>query len=324
MKSLMGASETLSLLRRHGIRPKKSLGQHFVIDPNTIRRIVRLAELSAGQNVVEIGAGCGSLTLALASAGCRVLAIETDERLLPPLAEATAGLPVEILHADAARLDTWTHLLSEPPSASEAPCDSPPKTQTLIPPHPSGEFPDSLSTAGAGTAQVSTPPHPSGEGWKLVANLPYNIAAPLLLDVLDEVPQVEEMVVMLQREAAERLASRPGEPAFGLPALKVSYWADAELLGRVPPTAFHPRPRVTSALLRLKRKHRDASAAPITAPYALAKKAYVRRRQMIRRSLRGVVPAEAFWSAGVNPAARPEELSLSDWIRLLECAELPA
>ena len=348
MKPLMGASETLSLLRRHGIRPKKSLGQHFVIDPNTIRRIVRLAELSTGQNVVEIGAGCGSLTRALASAGCRVLAIETDERLLPPLAEATAGLPVEILHADAARLDTWTHLLSEPPSASEAPCDSPPKTQALTPPHPSGEFPDSLSTAGAGMTQVSTPPHPSGEfpdslstagagmtqvstpphpsgeGWKLVSNLPYNIAAPLLLDVLDEVPQVDEMVVMLQREAAERLASRPGEPAFGLPALKVSYWADAELLGRVPPAAFHPRPRVTSALLRLKRKHKDASAAPITAPYALAKKAYVRRRQMIRRSLRGVVPAEAFWSAGVNPTARPEELSLSDWIRLLECAELPA
>lgn len=283
----MGASETLSLLRRHGIRPKKSLGQHFVIDPNTIRRIVRLAELSAGQNVVEIGAGCGSLTRALASAGCEVLAIETDERLLAPLAEATAGLPVKILHADAARLDTWTHLLSEPPSPPEAP---------------------------------ATPPARPGEGWKLVANLPYNIAAPLLLDLLDEVPEVDEMLVMLQREAAERLASRPGEPAFGLPALKVSHWADAELLGRVPPTAFHPRPRVTSALLRLKRKHSPASAPPITAPYALAKKAYARRRQMLRRSLRGVVPAAAFESAGVNPTARPEELSLPDWIRLLECA----
>ncbi len=300
----MGASETLSLLRRHGIRPKKSLGQHFVIDPNTIRRIVRLAELSPGHNVVEIGAGCGSLTRALASAGCKVLAIETDERLLAPLAEATAGLPVKILHADAARLDTWTHLLSKPPSTPEAPLDTPPKAQPPTPPDP-----------------PSTPPDPPDGGWKLVANLPYNIAAPLLLDLLDDVPEVDEMLVMLQREAAERLASRPGEPAFGLPALKVSHWADAELLGRIPPAAFHPRPRVTSALLRLKRRHSSASAAPITAPYALAKKAYVRRRQMLRRSLRGVVPAEAFRSAGVNPTARPEELSLSDWVRLLECAE---
>lgn len=301
----MGASETLSLLRRHGVRPKKSLGQHFVIDPNTIRRIVRLAELSPGQNVLEIGAGCGSLTAALASAGCKVLAIETDERLLAPLAEATAGLPVKILHADATRLDTWTHLLSDPPDPSGEPSDSAP-VMTTPPPK----------------AQARTPPDPSGEGWKLVANLPYNVAAPLLLDLLDEVSEVDEMLVMLQREAAERLASRPGEPAFGLPALKVSHWADAELLGRVPPTAFHPRPRVTSALLRLKRKHSSASDAPITAPYALAKKAYARRRQMLRRSLRGVVPAEAFGSAGVNPTARPEELSLADWVRLLECAEV--
>ncbi len=154
----------------------------------------------------------------------------------------------------------------------------------------------------------------------MVANLPYNIATPLLLDVLEDVPSVEEMLVMLQRETAERLASRPGEDAFGLPALKVSHWADAELLGRVPPAAFHPRPRVTSAILRLKRKPKASSAPPITEPYALARKAYARRRQMLRRSLRGVVPAEAFSTAGVNPTARPEELSLSDWARLHECA----
>ena len=249
--------------------------------------------------MVEIGAGCGCLTVALASAGCPVLAIETDERLLPPLAEVTEGLPVEILHADAARLECWTHQLSPPPRSSETRSSE-----------AASYFP-----GWASAEQIST-----NRGWKLVANLPYNIATPLLLDVLEDVPSVEEMLVMLQRETAERLASLPGEDAFGLPALKVSHWADAELLGRVPPAAFHPRPRVTSAILRLKRKPKASSALPITEPYALARKAYARRRQMLRRSLRGVVPAEAFSTAGVNPTARPEELSLSDWARLHECA----
>ena len=263
----LGAAAVADLLRRHEIRPRRSLGQHFVIDPNTVMRIVRLAGVTPGERVVEIGAGCGALTVALADAGAAVLAVEVDGRLLGALAEVCAERPVEVLAADATDLASWA-------------------------PHLAG-----------------------GDRWKLVANLPYNVATPLLLDTLDRLPQITAMVVMVQDEVAERLAAAPGQRAYGLPSLKLACRARAEILGRVPPTVFWPRPRVSSALLSIHRLPEPA-AANIDDLYRLARRAFGQRRKMLRSSLRGVVTPGAFAAAGVDPAARPEELAVEDWSRL--------
>lgn len=270
----LGAAAVADLLRRHDVRPRRSLGQHFVIDPNTVSRVVRLAGVVPGERVVEIGAGCGALTAALADAGADVLAIEVDGRLLGALAEVTADRAVTVLGADATDLGSWVPRLA-------------------------------TDRGAAGTC----------DRWKLVANLPYNVATPLVLDVLDEVRQIEHIVVMVQREVAERLAAPPGHRAYGLPSLKVACWAVAEVLGRVPPTVFWPRPRVESALLEVRRLPEPA-AANTAELYRLAQMAFAQRRKMLRSSLRGVVEPAAFEAAGVDPSARPGDLDVGDWSRL--------
>ena len=274
----LGAAAVADLLRRHEVRPRRSLGQHFVVDPNTVVRVVRLAGVAPGQRIIEIGAGCGSLTVALADAGARVLAVEIDARLLGALEEVTAGRAVEVLHADATDLASWAPLLD-----------------------------------------AGTPPASAGENWKLVANLPYNVATPLLLDVLDGLPKITDMVVMVQREVAERLAAPPGHHAYGLPSLKVACWASADVLGGVPPTVFWPRPRVSSALLAIRRLPEPA-AGNVEELYRLARQAFGQRRKMLRSSLRGVVEPAGFAAAGVDPAARPGELAVGDWSRLAAAA----
>ncbi len=265
----LGSATVADLLARHEVRPRRSLGQHFVIDPNTVMRIVRLAGIEAGEQILEIGAGCGALTVALADAGASVLAIEIDERLVAALAEVCAGRPVEVLRADATDLSAWVPHLAD------------------------------------------------GAPWKLVANLPYNVATPLLLDILDHVPQVTSMLVMVQTEVAERLAASVDHAAYGLPSLKVACWARAEVLGRVPPTVFWPRPRVSSALLAIQRLATPA-ASNIQELYCLAKRAFGQRRKMLRSSLRGIALSHHFDAAGIDPTARPGQLTVADWSRLAQ------
>lgn len=267
----LGAAAVADLLRRHEVRPRRSLGQHFVIDPNTVMRIVRLAGVTPGERIVEIGAGCGALTVALADAGAAVLAVEIDGRLVGALAEVCADRSVEVLQADATDMDSWAPRLE------------------------------------------------GGDDWKLVANLPYNVATPLLLEVLDTLPQVRAMLVMVQDEVAERLAAAPGHPAYGLPSLKLACRARAEIRGRVPPTVFWPRPRVSSALLAIDRLPEPA-ANNIDDLYRLARRAFGQRRKMLRSSLRGVVAPEAFAAAAVDPMARPGDLGVAGWSRLAAAA----
>jgi len=265
------AREVSELLDRHGVKPSRALGQNFVVDPNTIQRIVRLAGISAGDHVIEIGAGCGSLTRGLADVGADVIAVEIDAHLIPALNEAVGGSNVRVLNADAMTLD-WSEELDP-------------------------ELP-----------------------WKLVANLPYNVATPLVLDILDEVPAVSELTVMVQREVAERLAAGPGESAYGIPSVKVAYWAEAELLGRVPASVFLPRPRVESALVRIVRRSKPSVDADREVLFDLVRTAFGQRRKMLRRSLAGKVGADTFAAADVAADARPEQLSIDDWGRLADAA----
>lgn len=279
----LGRPEVQRLLAEHGLRPSRALGQHFVADPNTVRRVVRLAGVGPGSAVVEVGPGLGSLTLALAEAGAGVVAVEVDPALAAVLREVVAGRAVEVVEADALRVD-WERLLSGPVPGRDG---------------------------GAGA-------------WSLVANLPYNVATPLVVEVLEGAPRIRRLLVMVQREVAERLAAAPGSGAYGAVSVKVAYWATASVVGRVPPTVFVPRPRVDSALVRIDR--RDAPAVPpAVVGYdrlaAVARAGFAQRRKMLRRALAGTVRPEAFALAGVAPESRAEELDVEAWGRL---AAVPA
>jgi 16S rRNA (adenine1518-N6/adenine1519-N6)-dimethyltransferase len=257
------------LLDTEGMRPSRALGQNFVADPNTVRRIARLADIGAGDHVVEIGAGLGSLTLALAETGADVTAVEIDRHLLPLLRKTVEPAGVHVIEGDAAHLD-WSSTLR-----------------------------------GSAT-------------WTLVANLPYNVATPLVLDLLDDVPMIQRMLVMVQREAGERLAAGAGDDAYGIPSVKVAYWATAKVVGRVSASVFVPQPRVESVLVKIVRRDAPAVAADPTVLFALVRTAFGHRRKMLRRSLDGVVTAAQFAAAGVAPSARPEELDITAWGRLTD------
>ena len=259
---------------RFGVSPRRSFGQNFVADPNTVRRIARLSGAGPGTRVLEIGAGLGSLTLALAETGASVRAVEIDRGLAAALREVVAeaeATSVEVVEGDASRLD-FDAVLSD------------------------------------------------SDRWMLVANLPYNIATPLVVDLLRGVAAIETMVVMVQREAGERLTAPPGSRARGIPSVLVERRGTARLVARVPASVFRPRPKVESVVVRIER-HRG-SAAPQLAPEtdarleSLVRAGFGQRRKMLRRSLAGLVGSEDFDSAGVDPASRPEALTLRQWIDL--------
>jgi len=254
------------LLAEHGLAPRRDLGQNFVGDPNTVRRIARLAGVGAGDRVVEIGAGVGSLTLALAETGATVTAIEVDRGLVRVLHEVLAGTGVRIVEGDALRLD-WPSVLGD-------------------------------------------------DRWRLVANLPYNVATPLVADLLDGVAQIERMMVMVQREVGERLCAAPRTSAYGAVSVKVAFWATARVVGLVPASVFVPRPNVESALVEIVRRPSPATDAPPGDLFRLVRTAFGQRRKMLRRSLANVVASATFVDAGIDPTRRPEELDVADWGRL--------
>jgi 16S rRNA (adenine1518-N6/adenine1519-N6)-dimethyltransferase len=261
------------LLAEHGLSPSRALGQNFVADPNTVRRIARLAGVGPGDRVVEVGPGLGSLTVALAETGAEVTAVELDRHLLPVLRSVVEPLGVRVVEGDAMTLD-WDEVL------------------------------------GSGVAGHAE------DRWALVANLPYNVATPLVLEVLARVPAIDRMLVMVQREVGERLAAGPGSKAYGIPSVKVAYRAEAEVVGRVPPTVFLPQPRVESTLVRLRRLPEPPVDTDPERLFRLVEAGFGQRRKMLRRSLASLVDPSAFERAGVRPDARAEELSLEDWARL--------
>jgi 16S rRNA (adenine1518-N6/adenine1519-N6)-dimethyltransferase len=268
-------TEIRALFDAYGLRPSKALGQNFLADGNTARRIVRLAEVAEGDNVVEVGPGLGSLTLALADAGARVLAVELDRHLLPALEAVVQGRNVEVVQADALTV-AW---------------------------------PETLSGA----------PH-----WVMVANLPYNIATPMVVRALETAPAIDRFLVMVQREVGERLAAGAGDDAYGAVSVKVAYHAEAKVVGIVPPTVFVPRPNVESALVRLTRR----LAPPVEvddpeAMFTLVRAGFATRRKTLRNALASVLGDRAetvLRAAGIDPGARAETLDLGAWAALARAA----
>lgn len=258
-------TEIQRLLSDHGLRPNLRLGQHFLADGNVIRKIVAIAGVSTGDLVVEVGAGTGTLTSALANAGARVVAYEVDERLRPLLELVTAAHDVELRFADAATIDMDAAL--------------------------------------------------EGSPWTMVANLPYNVGTPLVLDALRTAPRITRFVVMMQREVAERLVAAPGSGEYGLPSVVAQIHAEGRVAFRVAPQVFLPPPRVESAVVVL-----DRSEAPPEAERAieLARAGFGQRRKMLRKSLAKVLndPVAALEEASIDPSARAEALAPADYLRL--------
>jgi 16S rRNA (adenine1518-N6/adenine1519-N6)-dimethyltransferase len=272
--TLLGPADIRALAGRLGVRPTKALGQNFMHDANTIRRIVRTAELDAGEAVLEIGPGLGSLTLGLLAAGHSVLAIEIDPVLAAALpatvAERIPGAPLTVLDVDALRVD---HLPAEPTA--------------------------------------------------LVANLPYNVAVPVVLHLLEVVPSLRRGLVMVQAEVADRLVAPPGSRTYGVPSVKTAWYAAAERAGAVPAAVFWPVPNVESGLVRLVRRDPPATTATREQVFAVIDAAFAQRRKTLRAALAGwagsAAAAEtALRAAGVAPKARGETLDVTQFARIAE------
>ncbi|MCS7479943.1 16S rRNA (adenine(1518)-N(6)/adenine(1519)-N(6))-dimethyltransferase RsmA [Umezawaea endophytica] len=273
---LLGPADVRRLAAELDIRPTKKLGQNFVHDPNTVRRIVTVAELTPDDVVLEVGPGLGSLTLALLPACRSLVAVEIDPVLaarLPQTALERAPELADRLHvvlADAMRV-----LAADLPVAPTA----------------------------------------------LVANLPYNVAVPVVLHLMAELPSLTKGLVMVQAEVADRMAAGPGSKVYGVPSVKLAWYADARRAGPVPRSVFWPVPNVDSALVAFKRRPELMSTVDRRALFTLVDAAFAQRRKSMRAALSGwagsAVEAERrLVAAGVDPGVRGEQLSVADFARI--------
>lgn len=272
---LLSAADIRQLSDELGVRPTKQRGQNFVIDPNTIRRIVGLAELTGTEHVLEVGPGLGSLTLGLLDEAAHVTAVEIDAALAAHLPATVQRLreqradQLSVLHQDALRL-----------TADDV--DAP---------------------------QV------------LVANLPYNVAVPVVLHLLQVLPSLTKGLIMVQEEVADRLAAGPGSKIYGVPSAKLAWDTDARKVGVVGTKVFWPEPRVSSGLVRFQRRTPASSSVTREQVFTVIDAAFAQRRKTLRAALAPVAgsaaqAAAALQQAGVDPVARGETLQTTAFARI--------
>jgi 16S rRNA (adenine1518-N6/adenine1519-N6)-dimethyltransferase len=273
--ALLGPADIRTLAASLGVRPTKTLGQNFLHDANTIRRIVRTADLAPGEVVLEVGPGLGSLTLGLLGAGHPVIAIEIDPVLAAALPvtvnERASGATLHVVRADALRV---------------------------------AELPGPAPTA-------------------LVANLPYNVAVPVVLHLLESVPSLRAGLVLVQAEVADRLVAPPGSRTYGVPSVKAAWYAAATRAGAIGRHVFWPEPNIDSGLVRLVRREPPATSASRTEVFAVVDAAFAQRRKMLRSALAGWAGSGAnaearLLAAGIDPTARGETLDVTAFARLAE------
>jgi 16S rRNA (adenine1518-N6/adenine1519-N6)-dimethyltransferase len=274
---LLGPAEVRVLAERLGLRPTKQLGQNFVIDANTVRRIVRTAGVTSDDVVLEVGPGLGSLTLGLLGVAGRVLAVEVDPVLAGALPDTVASYApheadrFEIVEADAMRLT---------------------------------ELPGPAPTA-------------------LVANLPYNVAVPVLLHLLALLPSLRHGLVMVQAEVADRLAAPPGTRTYGIPSVKAAWFAEVRRAGSVGRSVFWPAPNVDSGLVAWTRRDPPAATASREEVFRVVDAAFAQRRKTLRATLKALAGSAeaaeaALVRAGVDPSARGETLAVDQFARIAE------
>ncbi|MCT2339053.1 16S rRNA (adenine(1518)-N(6)/adenine(1519)-N(6))-dimethyltransferase RsmA [Corynebacterium sp. p3-SID1056] len=278
---LLGPVEIRELAEELDINPTKKLGQNFVHDPNTVRRIVAAAELSPQDSVVEVGPGLGSLTLALLDTAAQVTALEIDPRL-------------------AQRLPKTVH--------TYAPAHASKLTVTNI---------DALTVTPADVEVAPT---------ALVANLPYNVSVPVLLHLLEQFPSIRRVLVMVQKEVADRLAATPGSKIYGVPSVKAAFYGDVSRAGTIGKHVFWPAPNIASGLVRIDVTADSTRRASREAVFPLIDAAFSQRRKTLRSTLAQVygtpqAAEAALRAAGIDPGLRGEKLGVEDFLRLGEARD---
>ena len=278
-------SEVRGILAAAGLAPQHRFGQNFLIDLNLLRKLVAAAELTPADTVLEVGPGTGSLTECLLAAGATVVAVEIDRGLQRVLAERFGGeTRLELVPGDVL---AGKHAVN----------------------------PDVRA------ALARRPPGPGG-AYKLVANLPYQVATPLLVDLLLITPTFERLVCTIQREVGERLGAPVGDDAYGPVSVITQSLADTGVLARVPPEAFWPRPQVDSVMVMLRARP-NAVGEAAAAFAAFVQRGFGQRRKMLRRflgTLDGVEVEPVCAAVGISPQARPEDLPPVAWWRLFQAA----
>ncbi len=276
--ALLGPAEVRELAAALGVRPTKQRGQNFVIDPNTVRRIVRAAGVRPDDVVVEIGPGLGSLTLALLETARQVTAVEIDDVL-------AGALPATV----AARLP---------------------------------ERADRFTLVHDDALRVTALPGPAPTA--LVANLPYNVAVPVLLHMLATFPGIERTLVMVQSEVADRLVAAPGSKVYGVPSVKAAWYCEVKRAGAIGRNVFWPAPNVDSGLVSLvRRPHPPRTTASRDEVFAVVDAAFAQRRKTLRAALAGwagsgAAAEQALLAAGVSPRARGESLTVEEFAAVAE------
>lgn len=297
MAALLGPRDIRSLAEGLDLRPTKHWGQNFVVDAGTVRKIARLAGVGPGDHVLEVGPGFGSLTLALLETGADVTAVEIDPRLAATLtAVAAAHAPddaprLTVIHADALRV-----------TASD------------------------VEDARAGTARDAREGGAGNAPRALVANLPYNVAVPVILTALENFPGLERVLVMVQAEVADRIAAPPGSRTYGIPSAKVAWYGSARRAGSVGRAAFWPVPRVDSALVLIERRDPPATTARREDVFAVVDAAFAQRRKAMRGAIRALAGSteagdRVLERAGVDGLSRGETLDIAAFARLTEALE---
>ncbi|WP_459720617.1 16S rRNA (adenine(1518)-N(6)/adenine(1519)-N(6))-dimethyltransferase RsmA [Actinophytocola sp. KF-1] len=277
MSALLGPADIRRLAAELDVRPTKKLGQNFVHDPNTVRRIVAAAGVGADDTVLEVGPGLGSLTLALLPAVRRVVAVEIDPVLAGRLPRTVGERAPDVA-------DRLTVVNA-----------------------------DALRTTAADLHAPTA----------LVANLPYNVSVPVVLHLLAELPTMTRALVMVQAEVADRMAAGPGSKVYGVPSVKIAWYAEARRVATVPRSVFWPVPNVDSALVLLTR--REQPAGDRAAVFDVVDAAFAQRRKTLRAALAGWAGSadlaeKILVGAAVEPASRGETLSVDDYSAIAEAA----
>ncbi len=280
---LLGAGDIRGIAGRLGVRPTKRLGQNFVVEPGSVRQIAALAGVRPGDVILEVGPGLGSLTLALLEAAVRADARVVAVEIDPVLADQ---LPKTIAERAPDGADRVTVLTADALAVGEQDLGAPAPTV-------------------------------------LAANLPYNVAVPVVLHLLAALPSVERGVVMVQAEVADRMCAGPGSRVYGVPSAKLAWYAEARLAGTVPRSVFWPVPNVDSKLVAFTRRDPPPTTASRQEVFAVIDAAFGQRRKTLRAALAGWAgsPAkaeDALRAAGVDPGARGESLTVAEFARIAQ------